>query len=117
MAPNSPVCFFIHASMAGSRSTAPLNRRNCSFIVAPDYRRGLYDSGGWFYCWLLAEVDSLLGISRSLSFAILISAEALVIRMATANESSRGPMAMYASSQADEFFFATNSEYLARSFS
>src|SRR5579871_3162007 len=28
MAPNSPVCCFIHASMAGSRSRVPLNRRN-----------------------------------------------------------------------------------------
>ncbi len=28
MAPNSPACSFIHASMAGSRSTAPLNRSN-----------------------------------------------------------------------------------------
>src|SRR6266581_5232133 len=26
MAPNSPACAFIHASMAGARSTAPLNR-------------------------------------------------------------------------------------------
>src|SRR6516164_2948030 len=26
MAPNSPACSFIHASMAGSRSTAPSNR-------------------------------------------------------------------------------------------
>src|SRR5215472_11358722 len=26
MAPNSPACSFIHASMAGSRSTTPLNR-------------------------------------------------------------------------------------------
>src|SRR5712692_5366547 len=29
MAPNPPGCSFIHASMAGSRSTAPLNRSNC----------------------------------------------------------------------------------------
>jgi hypothetical protein len=34
MAPNPPACCFIHASMAGSRSTAPLNRRNCALIVA-----------------------------------------------------------------------------------
>src|SRR6266481_5010105 len=34
MAPNSPACSFIHASMAGSRSTAPLNRSNSVFIVA-----------------------------------------------------------------------------------
>src|ERR1700683_3847463 len=34
MAPNPPACSFIHASMAGSRSTAPLNRRNCALIVA-----------------------------------------------------------------------------------
>jgi len=34
MAPNSPRCSFIHASMAGSRSTAPLNRSNRALIVA-----------------------------------------------------------------------------------
>src|SRR6267378_4585017 len=34
MAPNSPACSFIHASMAGSRSTAPLNRSKSVFIVA-----------------------------------------------------------------------------------
>src|SRR5215471_8421315 len=34
MAPNSPACSFIHASMAGSRSTAPLNRSNSVLIVA-----------------------------------------------------------------------------------
>src|SRR5437016_5164562 len=34
MAPNSPACAFIHASMAGSRSTAPLNRSNSVLIVA-----------------------------------------------------------------------------------
>src|ERR1700722_19827989 len=33
MAPNSPACSFIHASMAGSRSTAPLNRSNSVLIV------------------------------------------------------------------------------------
>src|SRR6266851_5200025 len=35
MAPNSPECSFIHASMAGSRSTAPLNRSSSVLIVAP----------------------------------------------------------------------------------
>src|SRR5580704_15006342 len=35
MAPNSPACSFIHASMAGSRSTAPLNRSNSVLIIAP----------------------------------------------------------------------------------
>src|SRR5882762_95835 len=35
MAPNSPECSFIHASTAGSRSTAPLNRSNSALIVAP----------------------------------------------------------------------------------
>src|ERR1700690_2460342 len=35
MAPNSPACSFIHASMAGSRSTAPLNRSKSVLIVAP----------------------------------------------------------------------------------
>src|SRR5687767_9984916 len=34
MAPNSPARSFIHASMAGSRSTAPLNRSNSILIVA-----------------------------------------------------------------------------------
>src|SRR6185295_13410558 len=33
MAPNSPACSFIHASIAGSRSTAPLNRSNSVLIV------------------------------------------------------------------------------------
>src|ERR1700758_5649771 len=35
MAPNSPACSFIHALIAGSRSTAPLNRSNSVLIVAP----------------------------------------------------------------------------------
>src|ERR1700722_3231989 len=35
MAPNSPRWFFIHTSMAGSRSTAPLNRSSSCFIAAP----------------------------------------------------------------------------------
>src|SRR5262249_10338332 len=35
MAPNPPACCFIHASMAGSRSTAPLNRSNSVLIAAP----------------------------------------------------------------------------------
>src|SRR5580692_6546358 len=39
MAPNPPVCFFIHASMARSRSTAPLNRSNSVLIVAPHQDR------------------------------------------------------------------------------
>src|SRR5260370_6590554 len=34
MAPTSPACSFCHASMAGSRSTAPLNRSKSVFIVA-----------------------------------------------------------------------------------
>src|SRR5579864_4352619 len=34
MAPNPPACAFIHASMAGSRSTAPSNRSNSDFIAA-----------------------------------------------------------------------------------
>ena len=34
MAPNSPACSFIHASMAGSRSTPPLNRSNSVLIIA-----------------------------------------------------------------------------------
>ena len=39
MAPNSPACSFIHASMAGSRSIAPLNRSNSVLIVARLYIR------------------------------------------------------------------------------
>src|SRR5690242_5175077 len=35
MAPSSPACSFIHASMAGSRSTAPSNRSNSVLIVVP----------------------------------------------------------------------------------
>src|ERR1700733_5383856 len=34
MDPNPPACSFIHASMAGSRSTAPLNRSNSVLIIA-----------------------------------------------------------------------------------
>src|SRR5216683_5881764 len=34
MAPNSPACSFIHASMAGSRSTAPSNRSNSVLIIS-----------------------------------------------------------------------------------
>src|SRR5690348_10031136 len=32
MAPNSPACCFVHVSMAGSRSTAPLNRSSAVLI-------------------------------------------------------------------------------------
>src|SRR5882762_4819740 len=35
MAPSPPACSFIHTSMAGSRSTAPLNRSKSVLIVAP----------------------------------------------------------------------------------
>src|SRR5579859_4741472 len=35
MAPNSPAWSFSQASMAGSRSTAPLNRSKSDFIIAP----------------------------------------------------------------------------------
>src|SRR6267378_947322 len=35
MAPDSPACSFIHTSMAGSRSTAPLNRNKSVLIVTP----------------------------------------------------------------------------------
>src|SRR5262249_49839789 len=42
MAPNSPACCFIHASIAGSRSTAPLNRSNSVLIVAPFSVFGIY---------------------------------------------------------------------------
>src|ERR1700740_804449 len=35
MAPNSPLCSFIHASIAGSRSTVPLKRSKSVLIVAP----------------------------------------------------------------------------------
>src|SRR5438046_3480013 len=34
MAPNSPACSFIHASTAGSRSTAPSNRSNSVLIIS-----------------------------------------------------------------------------------
>src|ERR1700733_11256034 len=33
--PNRPACSFIHASTAGSRTTAPLNRSNSVLIVGP----------------------------------------------------------------------------------
>src|SRR5258708_37156184 len=42
IAPNSPACSFIHASMAASRSTAPLNRSNAVLIVAPLFSFGIY---------------------------------------------------------------------------
>ena len=45
MAPNSPACSFIHASMAGSRSTAPLNRSNSVLIVATLESAGLFSHG------------------------------------------------------------------------
>src|SRR5712692_4625564 len=35
MAPKPPACSFIQAAMAGSCSTAPLNRSNSVLIVAP----------------------------------------------------------------------------------
>ena len=41
MVPNSPECAFIHPSMAGSRSTAPLNRSNSVLIVAPLFSQDL----------------------------------------------------------------------------
>src|SRR5439155_7302705 len=46
MAPNSPACSFIHASMAGSRSTAPLNRSNSVLIVAPFSAFGISSCAG-----------------------------------------------------------------------
>jgi len=39
MAPNAPAWSFIHISMAGSRSTAPLNRSNSVLIVALPFLR------------------------------------------------------------------------------
>src|SRR5271157_545377 len=42
MAPNSPACSFIHTSMAGSRSTTPLNRSISVLIVAPLSAFGIY---------------------------------------------------------------------------
>src|SRR5690348_14407866 len=44
MAPNSPACLFIHLSMAGSRSTAPLNRNKSVFIVTLLFSRSASDS-------------------------------------------------------------------------
>src|SRR5258706_11724489 len=35
MTPSPPACSFIHTSMAGSRSTAPLNRSKSVLIVTP----------------------------------------------------------------------------------
>src|SRR5581483_223499 len=37
-APNSPACSFIQPSMAGSRSTAPLNRSNSVLLIAATVR-------------------------------------------------------------------------------
>src|SRR4029077_11296180 len=45
MAINSPACSLIHASMTGSRSTAPLNRSNSVLIVAT------LESAGGFLSW------------------------------------------------------------------
>src|SRR6266576_3823992 len=42
MAPNSRACSFIHASIAGSRSTAPLNGSN-STLIAPLAAFEIYD--------------------------------------------------------------------------
>src|SRR5215469_15733204 len=47
MAPNSSGCFFIHASMAGSCSTALLNRSNCVFIANPQYRQPVGPLKAW----------------------------------------------------------------------
>src|SRR6266853_2567961 len=44
MAPNSPACSYIPASMVGSRSTAPLNRSNSVLIVAPHQRSATTNS-------------------------------------------------------------------------
>src|SRR6267154_1293939 len=44
MAPNSPACSFIHASMAGSRSTAPSNRSNSVLIIS---LLSAFESGGY----------------------------------------------------------------------
>src|SRR5271170_7062247 len=46
MAPNPSARSFIHALMAGSRSTAPLNRSNSVLIVAPLSSFEIYGSGG-----------------------------------------------------------------------
>src|SRR6267378_1517880 len=48
MAPNSPARCFIHASMAGSRSTAPLNRSKSVLIIAPLSVFEIYGSYGRF---------------------------------------------------------------------
>ncbi len=45
MAPNSPVCSLIQASMAGARSTAPLNRSNSVLIVATLESAGVFSHG------------------------------------------------------------------------
>src|SRR5260370_39198702 len=45
MAPNSPPCSFIHASMAGSRSTAPLNRSNSVSHRRSIFAFGIYVTG------------------------------------------------------------------------
>src|ERR1700693_5340790 len=44
MAPNSPACSFIHTSMAGSRSAAPLKRSNSVLIVGRLSAFGINDS-------------------------------------------------------------------------
>src|SRR4030088_2728292 len=46
MAPNSPACSLIQASMAGARSTAPLNRSNSVLIVET-----LESAGGGVLSW------------------------------------------------------------------
>src|SRR5712664_813877 len=45
MAPNSPACSLIQASMAGARSTAPLNRSNSVLIVATLESAGVFSHG------------------------------------------------------------------------
>src|SRR6266446_6285014 len=62
MAPNSPACSLIQASMAGARSTAPLNRSNSVLIVAT------LESAGGVLSW---RFERYLLVSGSPTFLIL----------------------------------------------
>src|ERR1051326_315644 len=62
MAPNSPACSFIHASMRGSRSRAPLNRKNPMLVAL---RRGFRDL--WLHTAIPACRLSRMTASQHLS--------------------------------------------------
>src|SRR5712664_3838648 len=103
MAPNSPACSFIHASMAGSRSTAPLNRSGSVLIVAPLSRpmltynlhrqgRGLVVSAGTKEIYFLSNAVAVTDSERLVGKPYLgITSGLPVIRSQSRSAASQMP--------------------------